>query len=254
MIATTLSECQVDVGAAGGVGELAAVLAHHGVALFTRIHDEAHLLQLAARLGRLMPHRDSNASAVTVLTDRGAPRPGAGLAGFTRHALAPHTDCSDRPIPPLVVTMSCARTAGRGGDFVLVDGQAVHDELAATAPDALADLSTRRGAYFGGAAGVVGNVFEVGAGGLVGMRLRRDELARFAPQTRRRLAVLAEVIDRHTITIPAATGCGYVVNNRRWLHGRTAFTGRRVMHRVLVDPHPAWRIPAGFRPNATEIA
>jgi hypothetical protein len=150
--------------------------------------------------------------------------------------------------------MSCARSAGRGGDFVLVDGQAIHDELATTAPDALADLSAQRGAYFGGAGGVVGNVFEAGTDGLVAMRLRRDELARFAPQTRRRLAVLAEVIDRHAVTVAAAAGCGYVVNNRRWLHGRTAFTGQRVMHRVLVDPHPAWRIPAGFMPAAPDSA
>src|SRR4051812_8096597 len=191
MPVTALSECHVDVGAAGGVGELAAVLARDGVALFDGVRTEQQLLQLAVRLGRLIPHRDSTGSGLTVTTDRGNTRPPAGQAGFSRHALAPHSDCSDQPRPPLLVAMTCARPAGRGGarwpplpagparprppllapmpcprpaesggDCVLVDGRAVHDELATSAPEALADLSARRGAYFGGAAGIVGNVFE----------------------------------------------------------------------------------------------
>lgn len=248
MAVTALSECRVEIDAAGGVGELAAVLARDGVALFDGVHTEQQLLQLAVRLGRLVPHRDSTRSGITAIADRGEARPRAGQAGFSRYALATHTDCSDRPRPPLLVAMTCVRPAQRGGDCVLVDGRAVHAELATTFPDALADLAARRGAYFGGAAGIVGNVFEPGPGGLVGIRLRRDELARFAPHTQRWLAVLAQVIDRHSITVPATPGGGYVVNNRRWLHGRTAFTGPRRMYRALIDPHEAWRIPAGFTP------
>ncbi|MEU8637685.1 TauD/TfdA family dioxygenase [Amycolatopsis sp. NPDC048633] len=250
MPVTALAECHVDVAAAGGVGELAGVLACDGVALFDGVPAEQQLLQLAVRLGRLVPHRDSTGSGLTVITDRGDTRPSAGQAGFSRHALAPHSDCSDLPRPPLLVAMTCIRPAVRGGDCVLVDGRAVHDELATSAPEALADLSARRGAYFGGAAGIVGNVFEPGPSGLVGIRLRRDELARFAPQTQRRLAVLARIIERHTVTVPTRAGSGYVVNNHRWLHGRTAFTGARRMHRALIDPRPVWRIPAGFVPVA----
>ncbi|MGW5715148.1 TauD/TfdA family dioxygenase [Amycolatopsis sp. NPDC003865] len=246
MLATVLSDCHVDVEAVGGAGELAAVLARRGVALFDGVRSEQQLLQLAARLGRIVPHRDSNASGITVLAARGDVRPRPGRAGFSRQPLAPHTDCSDRPGPPGLVLAMCMRPAERGGDYVLVDGQAVHGELAAIAPDALADLSAARGAYFGGAAGIVGSVFEPGPGQLVGMRLRRDELARFAPHTQRWLAVLGQVIDRHAVPIPAAAGCGYVVNNRRWLHGRTAFTGHRTVCRVHLDPHPGWLIPGGF--------
>lgn len=243
---TVLPDCRVDIGAAGGVGELAAVLARDGVALFDGVRGEQQLVQLVARLGQLVPHRDSCPSGITVLTDRGESRPRPGFAGFSHRALEPHTDCAGRPRPPLLVMTVCVRQAERGGAFVLVDGRAVHDDLAATAPEALADLSARRGAYFGGPAGIVGNVFERGPGCLVGLRLRRDELARFAPLTQRWLVLLAQAIHRHTITLPATTGGGYVVNNRRWLHGRTAFTGPRTVYRAHVDPHPAWRIPAGF--------
>jgi alpha-ketoglutarate-dependent taurine dioxygenase len=246
MLATVLSECRVDVTAVGGAGELAAVLAQRGVALFDGVRSEQQLLQLAARLGRIVPHRDSVPSGITVLADHGETRPRPGQGGFSRQPLAPHTDCSDRSRPPLLVMAVCVRPAERGGDYILVDGQAVHGELADTAPDALADLSTRRGAYYGGSAGIVGNVFEPGPGHLVGMRLRRDELARFAPHTQRWLPVLGQAIHRHAVSIPAVTGCGYVINNWRWLHGRGAFTGHRTVCRVHLDPHPGWRIPAGF--------
>ncbi|MEU4254328.1 TauD/TfdA family dioxygenase [Amycolatopsis sp. NPDC026612] len=246
MLATVLSECRVDVTAVGGAGELAAVLAQRGVALFDGVRSEQQLLQLTARLGRIVPHRDSVPSGITVLADHGETRPRPGQAGFSRQPLAPHTDCSDRSRPPLLVMAVCVRPAERGGEYILVDGQAVHGELAAIAPDALADFSMRRGAYYGGSAGIVGNVFEPGPGHLVGMRLRRDELARFAPHTQRWLPVLGQVIDRHAVSIPAVTGCGYVINNWRWLHGRVGFTGHRTVCRVHLDPHPGWRIPAAF--------
>ncbi|VVJ21497.1 Gamma-butyrobetaine dioxygenase (EC [Amycolatopsis camponoti] len=248
MSLTVLSECSVDIGAVGGVGELAAVLARDGVALFDGVRTEPQLLQLATRLGQLVHHRDNSRTGLTVISDRGNDRPPTGQGGFSRHALSAHTDCSNVPRPPLLVAMTCNQTADHGGDCVLVDGRAVHEELADRAPEALADLSARRGAYFGGAAGIVGNVFEPNPCGLVGIRLRRDRLARFSPQTQRWLAVLAQVIDRHTVTIPTRAGSGYVVNNRRWLHGRTAFTGPRRMYRALIEPRPAWRIPAGFTP------
>lgn len=242
-----LSACRVDVAAAGGVGELAAVLARRGVALFDGVHDPRALRALAERLGTVVSHRDSDSAGLTVLADRGE-QGGAGRTGFTNRPLAPHTDCSDQPRPPRLVVMACASPAPRGGASVLVDGQAVHADLAATAPEALADLSSPRGAYFGGGAGYVGNVFETGSDGRLGLRLRLDELARFSPQTQRWLPALRAAIDRHSIAFNLPSGAGYVVNNGRWLHGRHGFSGHRVMCRALVDPRPKWRIPAGFDP------
>lgn len=243
-----LAECQVDVASIGGVGELAAVVARRGVAVFNGVPNEHALLRLGARLGVVVPHRDSAATGITVISDRRAPAPQPGRAGFTSRGLAPHTDCSDRPQPPQIVVMACTHPGDRGGESVLVDGQAVYAELATVRPDALADLSAARGAYFGGAAGLVGNVFEPGPTGLISLRLRLDELVRFAPSTQRWLPLLRQIIDRHTLTVTLPAGGGYVLNNRRWLHGRHGFTGQRVMRRLLLQPHPAWHIPRGFTP------
>ncbi|WP_336159910.1 TauD/TfdA family dioxygenase [Amycolatopsis sp. VC5-11] len=242
-----LSACRVDLTVADGIAELAAVLARHGIALFDGVRDARALRSLAARLGDVAPHRDSDPDGVTVITDR-SEGGRAGRAGFSARALAPHTDCSDRRRPPLLVVMACAQPAPSGGDCVLVDGQAVHADLAATEPDALAALSGPRGMYFGDCAGLAGNVFEPQPDGLLGVRLRLDELAQFSPLTQQWKSTLRAAVDRHAITLPLAAGTGYAVNNLRWLHGRAPFIGQRVMWRMLVDPRPEWRIPAGFDP------
>jgi Taurine catabolism dioxygenase TauD, TfdA family len=79
--------------------------------------------------------------------------------------------------------------------------------------------------------------------------LRFDELARFAPTVTHWLPELRAAIDRHTTTVQLGRGQGYVLHNYRWLHGRRAFTGQRVMFRVHVDPLPHLGIPVGFRPT-----
>ncbi|EFL12536.1 predicted protein [Streptomyces sp. AA4] len=242
-----MSACRVDVAAAGGVDELAAALARRGVALFDDVRGPRALRGLADRLGTVVPHRDSGPTSLTVLTDRGE-QPGAGRTGFTNQALAPHTDCSDKARPPQLVVMACACPASSGGACVLVDGQAVYSDLATTDPEALAGLSAPRGAYFGLSAGYVGNVFETGPDGTVGLRLRLDKHAQFSPETKRWLPALRAAIERHTITFSLEAGAGYAVNNRRWLHGRDEFSGLRLMYRALVEPRPEWHILAGFDP------
>ncbi|QUQ72541.1 TauD/TfdA family dioxygenase [Kutzneria sp. CA-103260] len=248
LAAAPLSDRHVELRAAGGVGELAAVLALHGFATFDGVPGEDALVQIAGRLGQIVRHRDSGSSGITVVADRGQPAARPGQAGFTAHALAPHTDCSDQQYPAELVLMTCVRSSQRGGECVIADGQAVYSELAAVAPDALVDLSAPRSALFGGSAGLLGAVFEPCGDGLVGVRLRLDELARFAPQAQRWIPLLRRTIDRCAFSLPLPAGAGYIVNNRRFLHGRRAFSGHRTMCRALVRPRPAWRIPAGFAP------
>jgi hypothetical protein len=244
----SLAACRVDLSTATGMRDLATVLALRGVALIDGICDQQALHSLAGRLGEVVWHRDSDASGATVITNRNSIPAQPGRAGFTDQALPPHTDGSDRRQPPHLVVMACAQPAEHGGECLILDGQAVHTELAATAPDALTDLAAPRSAYFGGAAGYVGSVFELQPDGHVGLRLRLDELARFSPRTQRWLPALRQAIDRHTITLTPMAGSGYVLNNRRWLHGRYAFTGQRMMRRVHIAPWLDWHIPTGFPP------
>jgi hypothetical protein len=137
---------------------------------------------------------------------------------------------------------------------VLVDGKSVYEHLAVAQPDALLALCDPRSAQFGGTTGHLGSTFTLASDGTVAVRLRLDELVRFSPDVTRWLPTLRSAMDRHAMTIQLAPGEGYVLNNHRWLHGRRAFTGQRIMHRVLGNALAHLSIPAGFVPRCGEAA
>jgi hypothetical protein len=91
LAAAPLSDRDVELRAAGGAGELAAVLALHGFATFDGVLGEDALLQLAGRLGQIVRHRDSGSSGVTVITDRSQPAARQG-----RRVSPPRLSCRTR--------------------------------------------------------------------------------------------------------------------------------------------------------------
>lgn len=226
--------------------ESAAVLAElvrAGVVLIDGVAGPLDLLGLARSIGTVIPHPNSGPDGVTAIEDRGAHE--AALAGFTRSALSPHTDRSGVAEPPGLLLTSCGREPLAGGESVLVDGRAVYDELAVTAPVALDALHAPRSAMLGGADGHLGAVFTRCPDGVVAIRLRLDALARFAPVVVPHLPALRAAMRRHTVTLPVTAGTGYVLDNHRWLHGRLGYEGPRLMYRVTAEPDPRVLIP-GF--------
>ncbi len=147
--------------------ELAAPLAETGLVLVDDVAGPAGLLALARGLATIVPHRDSDARGLTTITDlaetadvshvAGGVR--SGFAGFTKSALAPHTDRSGTPHPPALLITSCGQPATHGGDSMVIDGKAVYDELLEHHPDAATALGAPRSALFGGAAGHLSSIF-----------------------------------------------------------------------------------------------
>ncbi|WP_219420443.1 TauD/TfdA family dioxygenase [Pseudonocardia nigra] len=159
--------------------EVLADLAAVGVSLIDEVSGPPALIDLARSIGSVVPHRDSDSDGVTVIQDRGVRE--AAMAGFTRAALPPHTDRSGVANPPGLLLTACGRQPDIGGEALIVDGRAVHDDLAQVAPDALAALYAPRSVLFGGADGHLGSVFALASGTAVALRLRLDTLVRFAP-------------------------------------------------------------------------
>lgn len=246
---SAVEQHRIDLTASDAHRALVTKLAADGIALIDGVRDQATLLDLARSLGSITPHRDSSADGVTTIANLGKVGNQSGFAGFSTDALDPHTDRSGVPSPPTLLLMACRQPAATGGKCIAIDGQAVYAELAETEPEALRALSKPRSALFGGATGHLGAVFERSPDGIVAVRLRFDELAQFDPETTRWLPALRNSIERHAITFSLDAGHGYVLNNRRWLHGRHAFTGQRRMYRVNAEPLPCLGIPAGFTPD-----
>lgn len=184
---------------------------------------------------------------MTTIFDLGHTTARSGFAGFSARALAPHTDRSGIVYPPALLAICCSQPAESGGECVLVDGQTVYDDLAANQPDTLKSLFLPRSVQFGGAGGYLGSILSKGIADRIILRARFDDLAKFSPALNRWILKLSDTIDRHAITFTLRAGEGYILDNHRWLHGRRAFTGQRVIHRITADPLPDVDIRTGIR-------
>jgi alpha-ketoglutarate-dependent taurine dioxygenase len=239
----TFARYYVDLRARDWRAALVDRLANHGLVTFDRIADRNDALALMRSVATVVHHRDSEPDGVTVLT---ATEPPAGVrsgfAGFSARELVPHTEGSSLPGPPTLVMLLCAVPAGEGGATEVIDGREVYDSLAAEAPEVLRELMTPRSALFGTGAGHLGSVFEPVGRGAACIRFRHDDLARFSPAVTAVLPHLLEVMHARTVRFTLHPGQGYILQNGRWLHGRTGFSGRRQMYRILGEPHPADRL------------
>jgi hypothetical protein len=232
--------------------DVVADLGRTGLALVDAVPDPASMLVLTRRLGAVVvPHRDSGPDGVTIIEDRASRT--AALAGFSRAALFPHTDRSGTLDPPGLLFTVCGREPTTGGESVLVDGRMVYLDLAESDPAALAALSAPRSVMFGGADGHLTSVF-TSAGGVVSVRFRLDALARFGPRAEPHVPALRAAIQRHAWTGPARVGTGYVLDNRRWLHGRRAYTGPRLVHRITANATRPGTIIGGFPERLDRMA
>ncbi|MFI9555368.1 TauD/TfdA family dioxygenase [Nonomuraea endophytica] len=230
-----------------------ALLQRDGLVMFEGIQGRADVVRLARRLVVPWQHRDAEPDGVTVISDRGAMAEQPGFAGFGAGELSPHTESSALAVPPRMLLLMCGSPAARGGESLVVDGAAVYRDLSSV-PDVIARLRQPRSVQF--APGRWESVFTNTADGNMALRLRLDGLAHFTEPVQAVLPTLLGAIRRHQRLLPLKTGEGFLLDNRRMLHGRRSFTGQsaRVMYRVLGDPTADITLPTGFTVSGLALA
>lgn len=225
----------------------AAALRDRGLIRLGRLGGRGGVLGAAGRLmSAVWQHRDADPDGLTVIRDTGRHEGRPGFAGLGRGSLALHTECAQLPHPPRLLLLACARSADAGGESLLVDGRTVLTELADVRPSALEALAAPRAAYFGGVDGHFAPVLGRLANGRWRLRLRQDSLARFSPEAEAHLPALRRAIERNTIRLTLFEGQGIVLDNHRFLHGRTSFVGERLLLRALGQPTPHLALQPGF--------
>jgi hypothetical protein len=241
----------VDITAPGAEPLVMERLREVGMVTLDGLATRGAVHSFADRIMAVIPHRDSDSDGLTTIRDTGRRHAGrAGFAGFGNGELAPHTERSGVPSPPRLMLLVCAQAALAGGECLLTDGRAVHSDLALggspAGRKAGAVLAMPRTAFFGAGDGHATQVFTVHRDRRVSVRLRLDGLARWSPLLEPHLALLREAVVRHQIRMDLAPGQGYLIDNARWLHARSAFTGERLCWRALGHPHS--ELPRGFAP------
>ncbi|WP_162688434.1 MULTISPECIES: TauD/TfdA family dioxygenase [unclassified Streptomyces] len=219
-------------------------LQSQGLATIEGLTTRTAVLALAQRVMRLEPHRDSDSDELTTIQDIGRRSQQSGLGGLGNGELLPHTERSSEPHPPRLMLLVCLRPATTGGEVILTDGQAVHGYLAERSPAALEALTLPNTVFYGDGGGHPSQVFTRHPGQRTSIRLRQDSLAAFSPLISGYLPQLRQAINAVQQRLTLEAGQGYLIDNYRWLHARTAFTGNRVCLRALGTPR--FPMPIGF--------
>jgi alpha-ketoglutarate-dependent taurine dioxygenase len=215
---------------------VATTLREHGIATFEGIHSRAELSEAAARIMRPRQHRDAEPDSITDIRPNAHRQQQSSGIGFSRVEVAPHTEGSSLEQPPSLLLLVCVSPALSGGDTVLVDGLAVFHDLKHIEPDALSALS-RPGAIAFGVDRYQAAAFSEVASGRVALRYRDDDLAAVANSDRWAWERLRAAVERRQMVFRLSAGQGLVLDNTRWLHGRTGFDGERLMYRLIGEPH-----------------
>lgn len=230
-----------------------------GLVTFGGLARRNEIIAFASSVMAMAAHRDSDPDGLTTIRDTPRLRDLTGYSGLGRGELLPHTDGSSLPEPPRLMMLVCERPADRGGECLLIDGQQLHADLCVRSREAAVKLSQPGTAYFGAGNGHATQVFTVHPGRRLSIRLRQDDLAQWSPVVEPYVPFLRDAITRHQQRLTLTTGQGYLLDNHRWLHARTRFSGDRRFLRALGDLHisfaPGFAMAAGIDiPHVTSEA
>jgi len=237
---------------------IAHALADKGMITFDGIESKEDLLHLCTRLGTIANHRDADETGLTHIMKQKDIQSIEGYQAFTDSFLALHTDGSSMPYPATLVVLWCEQPAEEGGTSLFVDGKRLYQVLAKEHPEILRVLTTPQSALFAGAkTPLYSSVFSMSDDGTVCIRFRYDHLGYYTPPVCDVLPTFLALFKSLMISFTLEKHQGYIIQNGRWLHGRTAFRGEREMYRSLIHIDPTTsiskHIQLGFKLDANML-
>ncbi|AQG80223.1 TauD/TfdA family dioxygenase [Spirosoma montaniterrae] len=214
----------------------------HGVITFEHIYETSHFLKLCNKIGTVYSHPDADYKGITSIEYKPTPIAKPGLLGFTKKNLIPHTDRATVINPPFYTSLLCIKPAIDGGDTILVDGKKIYNEMKMNFTEELSILEKPDIAIFGrGKDQLVSAIFaEVDLlHSNKFLRFRYDDVSYFSAEAIESINIFLSLVYKYKHEFRLEYGQGYIVQNGRWLHGRSAFDGERLMYRVLINSSSA---------------
>ena len=209
-----------------------------GLVLLEGIDKPEVLLRTLSPLGTVYYHRDSLANGLTHVSESGDGLRSAGYdgkLGFTQDGLIPHTDRSGAQVPPNILAFWIESQAAISGASLFVDGFVLFEEISYRFPAELAVLCRQNSAVFKSENGYFeSSIFSV-AGESLSIRFRFDQMIFLSPDAAKAVEVMLRVIRELSLVKRLSAGQGYLIDNMRWLHGRTHFVGARSAYRLLLS-------------------
>lgn len=236
---------------------LTGILNANGFATFEHIvsnNAKSDLVNLVKGFGNIISHPDADAQGVTTIAPEDS---GKGL-GFTDKRLYPHTDRTTEAEPAPFFLFYCTKPASIGGETQIVDGRKLYEALAERNPGLFQKLLTEK-VIFGNPDNsnkyYIGAIFSQEKNGIISIRFRYDHLGYYSAPIAQDLEKLMQTIDKLVVSFKLEPCQGYIINNRRCLHGRTTFVDmqrERKMYRIFFEFNAAslmgLELVPGFRP------
>lgn len=221
-------------------------LADTGILIFRAPQARLDLVNWFDSLFVRLDHRDSDPDGVTEIRTK-PQAPHLSGQGFTRNHLPLHVDGAAEPTPPPIILLYMKVAPAFGGTPKLVDGKSVCRSLH---QDEFAALSHPQAADIGRPPSLL-PVLESTSPGRIIIRFRGDGLTvpRRDHFTHMALKAFESLCARDAVDLPLSSGEGYLIHNHRWLHGRAAYSGDRVVWRLLGSlpgVRPAAALNGGF--------
>ena len=147
-----------------------------------------------------------------------------------------HTDRSGWDLPPRLLLTTLKVQCQTGGESLLVDGYKVIDSIRVHDSFLYKLLTSSKHSSFKADDGIFRPrpIYDEKTGIF---RFRFDDDIQLSASLVDRFADLRQLVYKHAHAIALQPGQSYLVDNHRFLHGRTSFTGPRELLRVLAHPH-----------------
>ncbi len=239
--------------------EVAEALGRSGVLLIvcagaSMAEAKDYFLGLTQGLGRIIPD-DSTPHGWYRITDKGSEGNPAFYADRPDH-LPLHTDRAFSPAPPPVMGLLCETPSASGGESLLVDARRLYlDLLSGFGREGLTSLfedfyTIRRAPHE-----IRRPLFFYNRSGHTCIAYRRDDDAvevRYPPRFDALLRSISDYLANpdNQIRVKLRAAEMLLVDNHRYLHGRTAYQGRRLLYRLYFAADSGAGLLTGFTGDA----
>ncbi|WP_028534075.1 TauD/TfdA family dioxygenase [Paludibacterium yongneupense] len=220
---------------AQGLSRLRDTFEQRGLVLLQGIASPAEFIGQLGQMGSVYHRQDEDRPGLShIRPDRSI------MARYhfdpEQTALEPHTDRCALAHPPRMLAIWVERQSRIGGTSLFVDGEALYADVAVHCPDIMSTLCRPGAIVYKSDDGdfVESSIFSL-AGGRFSIRFKLDKMVYLAPDLAAVLPRFQETIRTSALNLRIASHEGYLIDNLRWLHGRTAFMGERSAWRLLIE-------------------
>jgi hypothetical protein len=207
----------------------------NGIIFLREISSNSAAIDIANLLGLIVENLDADNYGITEISNTKRGHNKKNSAAYTSQELHLHTDRSPIAKPPtFVMNWICVKDCV-GGESTLADGNKIFEYINTEHPEYVDALTNTDVACFSdGIDTFIGSIFTFNEQNNLETRFRYDKCSFFKLESSKEIKFFKDSANKLAYVIDFDVGEGYILNNKRWLHGRKSFKGYRMIRRIHI--------------------